>query len=161
MAYAIKCTVLPGRGKGVRRVNRLDEKLRQKLGAVPYPGTLNLVAREPVRFARNKNSEYRIGRKYLYPAEIRGTKVWVYRWKNAPYHVFEIMSEHKLRDKLKLADHAECELVVRDGDVVSLNFLQRLFWNLFWKDREGDFYSNSRRARLGKKIQKVVDLLED
>jgi len=152
--------VLPGRGKGARSVNRLDERLQQTLGIVAYPGTFNLVASEPVRFVRAKNSKYRIGRKHLYPAEIQGTKVWVYRWKHAPYHVFEIISAHKLREKLKLDDHDECELVVNEEDVLAPNMLQKLFWNIFWKGRESDFYSNSRRARLGKKIQKVVDLLE-
>lgn len=160
MVRAIKCTLVPGRGKGQRRVGKLGEDLREKLGITPYPGTLNLVSEEPVRLVRDRNSRYRIGRKYLYPAEILGTKIWIYRWKNAPYHVFEIMSEHRLREKLKLEDHHEYELLVSEDHIAPMNFLQRLFWNLFWKNKENDFYSDSRKARLGKKIQKVVDLLE-
>jgi riboflavin kinase len=124
-ARKIKGTVASGMGEGQYYIS-LDGytiQFNQKLGFIPYPGTLNLRSQEPfvtdtagaVKIDGFKDERRTYGACQCYPAEIGGVECAIIRPERSSYpsHLLEIISSVELRKALSLSDGNEVEVILR------------------------------------------------
>ncbi len=113
--------VFSGLGEGEFYVSIYAKRFREKLGIIPYPGTLNTRIRDPRevevfnKCLKRADSVYieppvipgaKLGAVYAYRAEIEGLDAWIVRPVITAYKgdVVEFISEQYLRGILFLED---------------------------------------------------------
>lgn len=148
----IRCIVVSGRGESSR--NQLfTETVSRVCGVQMFPGSLNLLAKQPVRLGSNPPSlqEPTILKSILVPAQLMGEPVFIRRWRESPLHSFEIFSPSKLRRALHLGDGDHVILEIPRSCVVDIPIRDRFFWALFWRFRERLLYSSDLYLRVVRK----------
>lgn len=118
---------------------------------MPYPGTLNLVSKTPVHLDGEKCISFENGKRRLWPARMADRNVYVYRTRSQPDHIFEVVSDVRLRDALSEAEVENLELAIEPAFVVPLNGWQKFLWRKFWSGRETDYYNDDQYLRFAKK----------
>lgn len=135
-------TVTRGRGNATHHLAAYNEAIATAIGAEPCPGTLNILALGPIRLVAAAASSVAEGERLLWPAELEGHPVWIYRWRHAPLHVLEAISEVNLRRTLSLSDGKRVAVRFADADVAPLRIRERVAWGAVWLGRRTWCYAN-------------------
>jgi hypothetical protein len=134
--------VTSGRGWATRDLKLLENELDAVVGGPLSPGSLNVVLGRPLRLQNNAAFNFDRERRMLWPACLNGLDVWVYRWNECPFHVVEIISAFKLRDRLKLRDGDPVVLQLSDEKIASIRPLELFVWAILWLGRRNWYYTN-------------------
>ena len=153
---ALEGQVVCGRGLAGPELVTLSEQLQTIVKEPLCPGSLNIVLNRPVRLLDAAGFAFDRGYRTLWPASLGGINVWVYRWRESPLHVVEILSPVYLRGRLDLKDGDAVTLRLSKAQIAELHFFERFIWALLWTGRRSWFYSyklySSRTVRLGKEL---------
>jgi hypothetical protein len=148
--------VVCGRGLAAPELVALSEQVQTIVKEPLCPGSLNIVLNQPVRLLDTAGFAFDRGYRTLWPASLGGIHVWVYRWRESPLHVVEILSPVYLRGRLKLKNGDAVTLRLSGAQIGELHFFERFIWALLWTGRRRWFYSSNlysnRTVRLGKEL---------
>lgn len=133
-------TVSAGQGMTSGVISSKVEEIRRILGEDIIPGSLNVVLSSPCRFSNETALRTLDDRRLFWRAAVRGTPVWIYRWRGSTLHLAELVSSVHLRKELGLSDGEQVEIRVRSRDVAPLSLRSRLVWSLFWRGRLDWYY---------------------
>jgi hypothetical protein len=140
----IQCRIVSGRGLASSLRQREIADLAVIAGREIVPGSLNLIAPDPVYLKRDAAVLVR-GIHMFFPATLGDVPVFVHRWRGAPAHIFEIFAAQHLRSHLGLRDSDTVALAM-PGEAIDHHrtacIRHRLSWALVWKLRERLFYSH-------------------
>ncbi|MCC2095895.1 MAG: hypothetical protein KDJ29_03340 [Hyphomicrobiales bacterium] len=148
----VACRAVPGRAKAGGHFSRCIEEVTALIGRSPYPGTLNCITDHPVLLDRDKALRFDSGTRFLWPATLNGSAVWVYRTRAMPGHVLEIVSDKKLRDRLDPDCLDRLSLKIAAELVEPTGFLYKAAWRLIWQGREQRYYTDDRYHKKTKRF---------
>jgi Methyltransferase domain len=153
---AMEGQVVCGRGLAAPELVALSEQVQTIVKEPLCPGSLNIVLNQPVRLLDTAGFAFDRGYRTLWPASLGGIPVWVYRWRESPLHVVEILSPVYLRGRLNLKNGDAVTLRLSAAQIGELHFFERFIWALLWTGRRRWFYSSNlysnRTVRLGKEL---------
>jgi CTP-dependent riboflavin kinase len=153
---ALEGQVVCGRGLAAPELVTLSEQLQAIVNEPLCPGSLNIVLNHPVRLLDTAGFSFDRRYRTLWPASLGGINVWVYRWRESPLHVVEILSSVYLRGRLNLKNGDAVTLRISRSQIAELHFFERFIWALLWTGRRRWFYSyrlySNRTVRLGKEL---------
>jgi hypothetical protein len=153
---ALEGQVVCGRGLATPELVRLREQVQAIVKEPLYPGSLNIVLNRPVRLRDTDGFMFDLNYRTLWRASLGGIDVWVYRWRESPLHVVEILSSVYLRGSLNLKNGDAVTLRMSSAQTGELHFFERFIWALLWRGRRRWFYSyklySNRTVRLGKEL---------
>ena len=153
---ALEGQVVCGRGLAAPELVTLSEQVQAIVKEPLCPGSLNIVLNRPVRLLDTAGFAFDRAYRTLWPASLGGINVWVYRWRESPLHVVEILSSVYLRGRLNLKNGDAVTLRISGTQIGELHFFERFIWALLWIGRRRWFYSSklysSRTVRLGKEL---------
>lgn len=136
----LSCEVISGRGKAKTSLSDLVNIENEKLEI--YPGSLNLVAKLPIRLDDSKaffiNKD---GKRKFWKCQLNDVDAFIYRWPSCPLHIFEIVSLEKLRDRMELDDGDCVYLKVQFDNIDKLHWLEKFSWILLYFKREKWYYN--------------------
>ena len=112
---AFEGQVVCGRGLAAPELVTLSVQVQAIVKEPLCPGSLNIVLNRPMRLLDTAGFAFDRGYRTLWPASLGGINVWVYRWRESPLHVVEILSSVYLRGRLNL----------KNGDAVTLRLTRR------------------------------------
>jgi riboflavin kinase, archaea type len=138
---ALEGQVVSGRGLAARELLTLREQVQTIVNEPLCPGSLNIVLNHPVRLADAAGYAFDLDYRTLWRASLGGIDVWVYRWRESPLHIVEILSSVYLRDRLNLKNGDTVTLRIRSGQIEKIHFLERFIWAALWTGRRHWFYS--------------------
>lgn len=148
--------VVCGRGLAAPELVKLSEQVQAIVKEPLCPGSLNIVLNSPVRLLDTAGFAFDRGYRTLWPASLSGINVWVYRWRESPLHVVEILSSVYLRGRLNLKNGDAVTLRMNRAQIGELHFFERFIWGLLWAGRRRWFYSyklySNRTVRLGMEL---------
>jgi bifunctional DNA-binding transcriptional regulator/antitoxin component of YhaV-PrlF toxin-antitoxin module len=133
--------VSSGRGQCAFHLRSVARELEQFISVPLCPGSLNVILAGPVRLLESAGATFDQGRRMVWAASMNGVEVWIYRWREAPLHIAEILAPIHLRDRFGLKDGDEITLTVTENKVEPINLLGRLAWNALWLGRRNWSYS--------------------
>jgi hypothetical protein len=153
---ALEGQVVGGRGLAAPELVALREQVQAIVKEPLCPGSLNLVLNRPVRLLDTAGFAFDLDYRTLWRASLGGIDVWVYRWRESPLHIVEILSSVYLRERLNLKNGDTVTLRIGRAQIGKLRYLERLIWSLLWTGRRRwfylyKFYSN-RTVRFGKDL---------
>jgi 2-polyprenyl-3-methyl-5-hydroxy-6-metoxy-1,4-benzoquinol methylase len=152
----LKGQVVSGRGLAAPELLTLREQVQSIVKEPLCPGSLNVILNRPVRFLATAGMAFDLDYRTLWPASLDGIKVWVYRWRESPLHVVEILSSVYLRERLSLKNGDTVTLRLSGGQIGKIQPLERFFWAALWTGRRRWFYSykfySNHTVRLGKEF---------
>jgi Methyltransferase domain len=153
---ALEGQVVGGRGLAAPELVALREQVQAIVKEPLCPGSLNLVLNRPVRLLDTAGFAFDLDYRTLWRASLDGIDVWVYRWRESPLHIVEILSSVYLRERLNLKNGDTVTLRIGRAQIGKLRYLERLIWSLLWTGRRRwfylyKFYSN-RTVRFGKDL---------
>lgn len=149
----MKAKVVDGRGIATGKMKRLEEGL-QKQQVKFYPGTLNLVLDRPISL-RKDMATIQLEEQFLFwPMILNDTECMAHRFGQCPFHIVEVVAEHKLRDTIDVSDNL-VEIRLNVKDVKNLSPLQHLMWTLAWKGREQLYYTSNTYAKFIGRLQNL------
>lgn len=137
-------TVTSGRGRAAQHISNSFDELVSITGRHVFPGTLNVILDRKIRFSFQHAVAFDQGRRFVWSALIQDHPVWIYRWKGAPLHIVEVISECKLRDALGLKDKGKICIEIDSGIVDDLNVRDRLSSLVIWGLGRRRLYYNNR-----------------
>jgi Methyltransferase domain len=153
---AFEGQVVSGRGLATAELVKLREQVQAIVKEPLHPGSLNIVLNRPVRFLDPAGFAFDLNYRSLWRASLSGIDVWVYRWRESPLHVVEILSSVYLRERLNLKNGDTVTLRISRAQIGKLHYLERLIWALLWTGRRHWFYLykfySGRTVRLGKDL---------
>jgi len=155
-------------------VESMTREIEEILKIRPYLGTMNLVSTRPYFLSERYSLKAEGGKKLFWPANVDGCSVYVYRWKHAPLHVFEVIAEVKLRDELGLKDEDVVFINIDDIYFEEVGFFSKVVWYVIWWRRaewsykKDGYYEITRpwakflgATQLNKKEYSVKDLIKE
>jgi hypothetical protein len=96
------------------------------------------------------------GYRTLWRASLGGIDVWVYRWRESPLHIVELLSSYHLRGQLNLKNGDTIELLMSRAQIGRIHLRERFIWAALWTGRRPWFYSrlsySNHTVRLGTKL---------
>lgn len=107
-------------------------ELEALTGRVLFPGSLNVVLDSNVSFKLCHALHFANETRYLWIAHVGRHRVWLYRWRGAPFHVVEILSEARLRDELGMVDGDGITITVSKAYLDEIPMRGRLVSFLIW-----------------------------
>jgi hypothetical protein len=139
---AISGYVRGGRGKASAELAAHRQEIETITGEKLFPGSLNVILDRPVRFKQSEAALFDSGFRMLWPAEMNGVAVWVYRWRHTALHVAEILCSRKLRDVL----HNDNKVIVNIDEchIDDIYWTQGLAWHMIWAGRRHWCYTSDR-----------------
>jgi hypothetical protein len=145
-----------GRGLAAPELMALRDQVQAIVKEPLCPGSLNLVLKRPVRFVDAAGFAFDLNYRTLWRASLNGIDVWIYRWRESPLHIVEVLSSVRLRERLNLQNGDTVTLRIGRAKIGKLRYLERLIWALLWAGRRRwfylyKFYSN-RTVRFGKDL---------
>ncbi len=153
---AFEGQVVCGRGLAAAELVKLREQVQAIVKEPLYPGSLNIVLNRPVRFLDPAGFAFDLDYRTLWRASLGGIDVWVYRWRESPLHIVEILSSVYLRERLNLKNGDTVTLRISSAQIGKLRYLERLIWALLWAGRRRWFYLykfySGRTVRFGKDL---------
>lgn len=141
--------VARGRGRATAHLKPATDLLEQVLGGEVTQGSLNVILESPIEFSREQGIEISPQR-WVWPADLLGLPILVYRWKGCPLTVVEIVSRLHLRDALGYRDGDEVEISVPDDAVCSTSDARTAVARLVWRNASGKNYYTMRWTRLAR-----------
>lgn len=129
-------------GRGIASQGIDADRAGEILCAIPCPGTLNITMNYPLILLSSETMDAK-GKQYAISGTINGIPCLVYRWRNAPLHVIEIISAEKLREALSLKDGQSVNVTIPKRKAKSPNNFRTKIWNLFYKNRPQSYYDDS------------------
>jgi CTP-dependent riboflavin kinase len=139
-------TVCSGRGLAKEHLAPLGERFRQHLGAMPMPGSLNVLLDRPVSLHHGRSVLAARDRAF-WPVSINGVDALAHRWRYCPLHIVEVVSHIPLRRHFGLQDGASVRIDMT-GVIAPTPLSAALSWWLIWRGREALFYSKRAGHRL-------------
>ena len=134
--------VASGRGVARQHIEGNITELRSITGEDLFPGSLNLVLSNPVKFKSCFAKYFDCKTRMLWPGWINGIgNVWLYRWRGCPLHVVEVLSNVNLRENLNLVDGDLLTINTTNLFCINLTVLDRLSYILLWHYRCEWYYS--------------------
>jgi hypothetical protein len=153
---ALEGQVVCGRGLAAPELVTLSTQVQAIVKEPLCPGSLNIVLNRPVRLLDTAGFAFDRGYRTLWRASLGGIDVWVYRWRESPLHVVEILAPIYLRGRLNLKDGDAVTLRMSRVQIGELHFFERFIWALLWTGRRRWFYAyklySTRTVRLGKEL---------
>jgi hypothetical protein len=153
---ALQGQVVSGRGLAAPELLTLREQVQTIVNEPLCPGSLNIVLNHPVRLVDAAGYAFDLDYRTLWRASLGGIDVWVYRWRESPLHIVEILSSVYLRDRLNLKNGDTVTLRISRGQIEKIHFLERFIWAALWTGRRHWFYSykfySSHTVRFGKEL---------
>ncbi len=143
--------IISGRSNAKEQVADWNTYFYEILGKRFYPGSLNIVMKEPLFLDTNKAIKFADNR-YLWVGMVDSEPVYIYRWSSCPLHVIELFSEIKLRDYLKLNDGETVCIKIPYEFVSQSMVIKSIAWGVLWKKREAWYYANQYYFNLTKKF---------
>jgi CTP-dependent riboflavin kinase len=140
MDLTIYGQVISGQGTAALELAGLQSELTEIDGAPLFPGSLNLLLRNPVRFRDELGFSFDHEQGYIWRASLNGIDVWIYRWRHAPLHVAEILCRVNLRERLKLHNGDFVLLRVSADKLEKVSLFDRLIWTVVWIGRRQASY---------------------
>ena len=115
--------IASGPKEGAYWVSKYSDRIYDKLGFHPFPGTLNIKVDGPIRYPEKgvfipswKEKRQYFGAVFLFPAIMLNTKVWVILPEEQRHtDVIEVISESRLRTKFDLRDGDDVEIEIYDA----------------------------------------------
>lgn len=136
--------VRSGRGKASAELAIHREEIEELTGQNIFPGSLNVILDRPIRFKQSEAALFDNGFRMLWPAEIGGVAVWIYRWRHAALHVAELLSSDKLRDMSCICNNDKVIININKSIIDEIDWMQSLAWNMIWAGRRDWCYTNDR-----------------
>lgn len=152
--------VVSGRGLGRGEVARLSENIEEATGLKPFPGSLNIVLRQPLLLRVDRAAAVSPCRRYFWWAELNGLRCLAYRFPGCPLHVVEFVSDMQIRDALSLKDNDPVTIVMDRSAVADISPGQWIAWASLWKFDGQLFYASDRYWRQTKRIVRRLPWLE-
>jgi Methyltransferase domain len=153
---AVAGQVVAGRGLAGAELVNLREQIQAIVGEPLCPGSLNIVLNHPVRLLDAAGFSFDLGYRTLWLASLGGMDVWVYRWRESPLHIVEILSSVHLRERLNLKDGDIVTLRLSRVQLGEIRLLERFIWAALWTGRRRWFYSHKfysdHTVRFGKEL---------
>jgi hypothetical protein len=153
---ALKGQVVSGRGMAALELLTLREQVQAIVKEPLCPGSLNITLNHPVRLLDAAGFAFDLDYRTLWRASLGGIDVWVYRWRESPLHIVEILSSVCLRDRLNLKNGDTVTLRISRGQIEKIHFLERFIWAALWTGRRHWFYSynfySNHTVRFGKEL---------
>ena len=153
---AVAGQVVAGRGLAGAELVNLREQIQAIVGEPLCPGSLNIVLKHPVRLLDAAGFSFDLDYRTLWQASLGGMDVWVYRWRESPLHIVEILSSVHLRERLNLKDGDTVTLRVSRVQLGEIRLLERFIWAALWTGRRRWFYSHKfysdHTVRFGKEL---------
>jgi hypothetical protein len=141
LEVALEGQVVGGRGLAAPELVTLREQVQAIVKEPLCPGSLNIVLNRPVRLLDTAGYAFDGDYRTLWRASLGGVGVWVYRWRESPLHVVEILSSVHLRERLKLKDGDTVTLRMSGTQIGKTHFQERFIWAALWTGRRRWFYS--------------------
>lgn len=138
----LKVEYVKGRGKGRRSVLQNMPNLHKLLSDTPYPGTFNVVFDSPFELKRGFILDDRRDRAGV-PAKINGIPCVAYRFRHAPLHVLELISNVKLSEVF--AGRKEpLQLEICEAHLVRPSTLRQMVWRLYYGSDQKKYYEDKK-----------------
>lgn len=134
--------VVPGRGVMGPFVDANGSMLERLLGERLYPGSLNLILKNPIRLTNNGATRTVDGKRLFWRATLNDLPVWIYRWPGAPLHVIEVVSATHLRTAFTLTNGSPVTIQIQKRDVDRLPRFDHLTWKALWSGRQSLYHRN-------------------
>lgn len=160
MQVKVECVICDGRGKARKHFERCAQELEQQSGNTFFPGTLNLVAKNPLQLALEKGRLFDKEKRCLWPALLNGYKVYIYRYVGCPLHIFEIAADTNLRETLGVETGARVTLEVPAESVHMMKDMIVHQWNILWKGRETLYFQDTDDAKAIIKSAREANLVQ-
>jgi len=153
---ALTGQVVSGRGRAAPELLSIREQVQTIVKQPLYPGSLNIILKRPVRLLHTAGFAFDLDYRTLWRASLGGINVWVYRWRESPLHIVEILSSFCLRERLNLKNGDTVTLRISRAQIEKIHFLEQLIWAALWTGRRHwyyshDFYANH-TIRFGKEL---------
>jgi len=152
----LKGQVVSGRGLAAAELLSLKDQVQTIVQEPLCPGSLNIILNHPVRLLDAAGIEFDFDYRTLWRASLGGINVWVYRWRESPLHIVEILSPVHLRERLNLKNGDTVTLRMSKRQIGKIHFLERFIWAALWAGRRHWFYSHksysNRTVRFGKEL---------
>lgn len=145
-------TVVSGRGMGRKEMTRLSGSIEEATGVKPFPGSLNVVFRQPLLLRVERTTTVSACRRYFWWAEINGLRCLAYRFPGCPLHVVEFVSDMRIRDALSLKDNDPVTVVMDQSTVADISSIRWIAWASLWKFDGQLFYTSDRYCRQTRRI---------
>ncbi|MDN5926844.1 MAG: hypothetical protein L0I29_07205 [Hyphomicrobiales bacterium] len=136
--------VRSGRGRAAAELAVHMEEIEEITGQNIVPGSLNVILDRPVRFKESEAAVFDNGFRMLWPAEMGGVAVWIYRWRHTALHVAEVISSQRLRDILHICNNSEVIINIDECHIDQIDWMQSLAWAIVWAGRRDWCYTNDR-----------------
>jgi succinoglycan biosynthesis protein ExoV len=153
---ALEGQVVAGRGLAAPELVTLREQVQAIVKEPLCPGSLNVVLNHPLRLLDTAGFSFDGDYRTLWRASLDGINVWVYRWRESPLHIIEVLSSVYLRERLKLKDGDTIKLRMSKAQIGKIRFQEWFIWAALWTGRRRWFYScklySNRTVRLGKNL---------
>jgi len=123
MPYIYHGRIVSGPKEGAYWISMYADKIAEKVGFHPFPGTLNIRVEGPIHYPEKgifvpswrERGKY-FGSVFLFPAEMLNMKVWVVLPEvNNENDVIQVISDKRLRTYLGLRDGDEVEIEMFDA----------------------------------------------
>ena len=134
--------IVRGRGVAAKQIATCKDEIKVKTGYDMVAGSLNVLLNRAVLFSNENAIQFDDGKRLLWPATMNNESVYLYRWKHAPLHVVEVLSDKLLRRSLKLHDGDLVEIEVQLCDIREINAAGKITWFLCWFGRRNWCYTN-------------------
>lgn len=137
----IKGKLVSGRGAAKEHLRKNLKELATITGENIYLGSLNLILSRPYRLNSHRAFKFDNGKRMLWQGWIKNKKVWLYRWRSAPLHVLEIISDTKLRREFSLQNLDLLSIEINNNAIDSLSIGDKLLHVLLWSGRKKWYYN--------------------
>jgi hypothetical protein len=153
---ALQGQVVSGRGLAARELLALREQVQTIVKEPLCPGSLNIILNHPVRLVDAAGFAFDLDYRTLWRASLGGIDVWIYRWRESPLHVVEILSTVHLRERFNLKNGDTVTLRISKGQIEKIHLLERFIWAALWTGRRHWFYAykfySNHTVRFGKEL---------
>lgn len=136
--------VASGRGRAKSELLPWIEQLQALTGEKLHPGSLNLYLDRPLRLNEAAAFKFDGGRRMVWRASLNGSSVLLYRWRECPFHVVEVLSSTALRECLRLKDGDNITLKVGYTQVGLIKPIEHFIWAALWAGRGKWHYSSTK-----------------
>jgi hypothetical protein len=130
--------VVSGQGSTAAELLGFKKETRVIVKEPLFPGSLNILLKSPVLFRRETGTLLfdDTQRRIFWPASLNGADVWIYRWRDAPLHIVEIVCPFNLRQRFNLHNGDRVSLRVSEHHVQEINLSSKLAWAAIWLGRQ-------------------------
>lgn len=134
--------VISGRERAARELLSLEKELQAIVGEPLFPGSLNVILNHPLLLRDETGFSFDRESRSIWRASLTGVDVWIYRWREAPLHVAEIICGVHLRKRFNLQDGDRVSLRVSNSQIEKMTLLNRFVWAAIWLGRRQWVYTN-------------------